>query len=195
MVLIVRRGAVVRTVFVPLMKHYAKRVGLSERLLRRRLEKTGWIVWRGGSIHLSRNAELYPTVRKKYALLSALLNKHRPGMLERLQYICAVHHGMPDFICYCNGQFKFVECKLGHEQLSTRQKTCLQKLKHLGFRVEIHRLADPCTKARLADVDLCTGKRIILEKQTVLRARLRSSLTLSRHDARADNVRDANGLG
>ena len=47
----------------------AKRLGLSERLVRERLERNGWTVWRGGFIHALRRRELFPNVKTKYATL------------------------------------------------------------------------------------------------------------------------------
>jgi DNA polymerase II len=146
-----------------------ERRGYSERLVRKRLEDDGWTVWRGGFLHANRFAEMYPNVRRKYALLEELMEKHRPGKLEFLQYLCAVHEGMPDLICFRNGAFKFVECKLIYEQLSERQKRCITRLQSHGFEVEVHKVVDHRTKARVAEVDVHTGERRVLEKQAILR--------------------------
>ena len=158
----------IRHVFIPIPKKYKNRKGLSEKILKKRLEKQGWTVWRGGLINIIRNSEIYPSVRKKYALLCILLKKHDKN-LEYLQYICEVHHGMPDFICYRNNKFKFVECKLGYESLSKRQKKCIKKLQDLGFKVEVHKLVEKQTKTRLANINLNTGQKKIIAKQSMIR--------------------------
>ncbi len=162
----------VQHLYVPMRRTFPSRHGLSEKELRRRLEKQGWIVWRGGRINII-NEEVYPNVRRKYELLCSLLEKHQPGTLEELQYLCSVHHGMPDFICFRNGEFKFVECKLGHEGLSERQKTCISKLRGLGFMVEVHKLVDHCTKTRLATVNIAERRKQVIEKQMGLRGYIR----------------------
>jgi hypothetical protein len=162
-------------VYIPLSRLQKSRRGLSEKLLKRRLEKNGWQVWRGGFIHASRKTELYPNVERAYKNLAALLEKHKPGALELLQYLSVVHHGMPDYICFRNKEFKFVECKLAHEQLQESQKKCIPKLLQLGFSVEVHTLVDPCTKARGAVVDLETGEKIIHDTQLTIARSLRQA--------------------
>ncbi len=162
----------VRYEFVPIKGKPKSRVGLAERFLRKRLEKQGWMVWRGGSIDITRRAEVYPNVRRRYEQLCALLEQQYPTMLEKLQYLCVVHHGMPDFVCYRRGEFKFVECKLGHESLSERQKKCIVVLQKLGFVVEVHKLVDTCTKTRIAVVDLYNGQKIVVETQLSLRRKI-----------------------
>lgn len=148
-----------------------KRTGLSERLARRRLEKRGYEVWRGGILDITRRlGSEYPAVRRKYARLCALLNAHHPGKLEELQYLCAVHHGMPDFLCLKSGRFVFVECKLQHEQLSPRQKKCFPKLLALGFEVEVHRIADARVRTRAAEF-LPDGRKRVLERQRIIARR------------------------
>ena len=92
--------------------------------------------------------------------------------LVLLRYFSNVQHGMPDFICYKNRQFKFVECKLGYESLSKRQKKCIQKLLDLGFEVEVHKLVETCTKARRAVMNIENGKKLVMEKQTRLKAKV-----------------------
>jgi len=161
----------IKQVYIPISKEYRTRKGLSERKLRRRLEKQGWTTWRGGSINITRKTEIYPNVRKKYQRLNNLLNKHRPGLLPFLQYLCNVHHGMPDFICFRNGVFKFVECKLGYESLSKRQKICIKKLQSFNFTVEVHKLVEVQTKTRESEVNLSTGDLFIKERQMTLKAR------------------------
>ena len=148
------------------------RKGLSEKLIRRKLEKSGWTVWRGGLLNITDQMELYPNVRKKYDALLTLLRKYRPGAIDELRYLCQVHHGMPDFLCYRNGQFKFIECKLGYESLSKAQKLCVSRLQCLGFPVEVHRLAEPQTLIRAAVVNLRNGKKRIRIKQRSLKERL-----------------------
>ncbi|MFH1399723.1 MAG: VRR-NUC domain-containing protein, partial [Candidatus Woesearchaeota archaeon] len=156
-----------KCVYVPIPKSYTTRTGLSEKFLKRRLEKQGWKVWRGGSIHIIRSNELYPHVQRSYQHLCTLINSYSP-YLEELQYLCEVHHGMPDFICFRNSHFKFVECKLGYEALSSKQKACFKKLTQLGFTVELHRLVEPCTKTRIALVNPLTGEKQVIEKQLKL---------------------------
>jgi len=117
----------IKYVFVPVNKKYKSNRGLSERLVRKRLERQGWNVWRGGIIGIE-SQETYPNVKKRYKELTTLLIKHKPKKLEFLRYICDLHHGMPDFLCFRNGKFKFVECKLGYESLSQRQKKMYTKI-------------------------------------------------------------------
>ncbi len=156
--------------YVPALKVYETRQGLSERLLRRRLERQGWSVWRGGSLHLVQRDDLYPRVRDRYELLCRLVSeKYNTGMVELLQYFCAVQHGMPDFLCYRNGIFKFVECKLGYECLSARQVFCIQRLHDLGFTVEVHKIAAPTTHARRVVLNLVTGTKQVQEEERCLR--------------------------
>jgi DNA polymerase-2 len=152
--------------YIPLSKEYADNKGLSEHLLKKRLEKSGWIVWRGGSIHILRQEEIFPNVLKKYSLLRKLMD---PVLFETLEYFSSTHHGMPDFLCFRNGMFKFVECKFRHEQLSDRQKKCIARLQNLGFTVEVHKLVDHQTKLRLAQVNIATNDKKVLEKQCALR--------------------------
>jgi len=144
----------VKFIYVPIAKKYKSNRGLSERLIRKRLEGEGWEVWRGGFLHAPR-MEVYPNVLKKYKRLEHLID---PATLDHLQYLCVVHHGMPDFLCYRDG-FKFVECKLGHEQLSKVQKLCIPLLKKLGFPVEVHKMVFDCTKDRVALVNIKNGKK------------------------------------
>ena len=82
---------------------------------------------------------------------------------------------MPDFICYRRGRFKFVECKLGHEQLSKRQKICIKKLRQYGYAIEVHKIVDPCTKVWKAIVDIDTGKRNVIDVQLRMTKKLAGS--------------------
>lgn len=153
--------------YIPKQETGAKRRGLSERHLRKRLEHNGWDTWRGGSLSFTRKHR-YPVVLKKYEKLRTLLEREHPLRVSELYYICEIHQGMPDLICYRDGHFKFVECKLGHEQLSKRQKACIIQLGMLGFHVEVHKLVGHCTKIRRASIDLTTGEKIIHEHQMTL---------------------------
>ncbi len=156
-----------RFIYIPIGNYpYVSKSGLSERQLRKRLVKQGWEVWRGGNIGiLRRNDELYPVVREKYSRLCAFIEcSFSREMLECLQYLC-YHHGMPDFICKRRKDWKFVECKLGHEQLSKRQKLCIKKLQELGFAVEVHKLVEACTKTKISAVDIMTGEKRWIEKE------------------------------
>ena len=73
---------------------------------------------------------------------------------------------MPDFVCYRNGEFKFVECKFKHEPLSKKQKKCIKRLQKMGFKVEIHKLVGPETKAR--EIEQINGKKFIKAKQLAI---------------------------
>jgi hypothetical protein len=75
---------------------------------------------------------------------------------------------MPDFLCFRSGMFKFVECKLIYEQLSSRQKRCIGRLQALDFAVEVHKVVDHRTKARVAEVDVHSGERTLIESQATL---------------------------
>lgn len=116
-------------------------------------------------------ADVYPAVKRKYVQLAELIVElYGDKALDLLCYLCTVHHGMPDLVCYNPAlkQFKFVECKLGHEGLSDRQVTTIQKLKEAGFQVEVHKLVEECTKTRKAEIDLRTKEKRILEKEMKL---------------------------
>lgn len=158
--------------YIPVRTLPPDRRGYSERIIKRMLERDEWTVWRGDLVGIHED-EVYPNVQRKYALLSALLEQHRPGAAEELEYIAAVHHGIPDFICYRRGLFKFVECKLAHEQLSDRQKACIARLQEMGFLVEVHKIVEESTKTRRAEVDLRTGEKKVVEKQARLKKRWR----------------------
>lgn len=132
-------------------------------------------MWRGGMLAAIRSAELYPNVERKYLVLRDLLARDHPAHLELLQYLCAVHHGMPDFLCYRERagvrEWKFVECKFRHEALHTRQARCILTLASLGFRVEVHRIVGPETKVRSSLVDISEhglGARQVGERQLTL---------------------------
>jgi len=161
----------VRFLYLPIPRRYATRHGLSEKYVKRRLERSGWTVWRGALLNVLKRVEVYPNVRKKYELLVALLCEYHPGTLEEMQYLCHVHHGMPDFLSFRRGEFKFVECKLGHEQLNPGQKKCIPKLQKLGIPVEVHKVVDPCTKLREAWVDVENGEKEVVEKQLRIKMR------------------------
>ncbi len=170
-----RHAVLVR--YVPMRRCFLERKGLAERELKTLLERRGWTVWRGELVGILRRAkydgeELYPNVRTKYELLGELLERHHPETKERLEYLAAVHHGLPDFLCFRLSEFRFVECKLGHEQLRRSQKRCIPKLLALGFDVEVHVLVDGCTKARVATLDLKSGRRCIREQQLALTKKL-----------------------
>jgi hypothetical protein len=160
--------SIIPYVYVPIRKHTAARKGLAERVLRKRLERAGWRVWRGGYLHASRKPELYPVVERAYKELTALLDTHYAAAREHLQYLCVVHHGMPDLICYRQGVFKFVECKLEHEQLLQSQKQCIPKLLALGLSVEVHKLVGTSTKVREALVNIESGEKRIADRQLTL---------------------------
>jgi DNA polymerase-2 len=141
------------------------RLKLSEKIIRKKLEKQGYQVWRGGAINILSEQDIYPNVRKKYELLYSLLDKHHPNKLDELKYLCYVHHGMPDFLTFKDGKFKFIECKLGYEQLLPGQKKCITKLQNLGFEVELYKLIEPQTKAIITEYNVNSGVKTILETQ------------------------------
>jgi len=126
-------------------------------------------------------ADVYPNVKKRYLQLAELITQqYGEQSLDLLCYLCTVHHGMPDLICYNPQlrQLKFVECKFGHEQLSSRQVLTIKRLQDNGFNVEVHKLVEPCTKARTAEINLITKKKKILEKEvklTVFAKKLKTS--------------------
>jgi DNA polymerase elongation subunit (family B) len=160
----------VKHIYIPLSKQYLDNRGLSEKLVKRRLEKNNWLVFRSDMVNILRsNQEIYPNVRRKYTKLLQLLKKHHPGEVELLQYINAVHHGLPDFLCFRNGNFKFVECKLQYETLSDIQKKTIQKLLHLGFDVEINKMVDHRTKARKALINYQRHEKKILDQQLTIK--------------------------
>jgi hypothetical protein len=155
-------------VYVPVDTHVDVRTGLAEAVLRRRLVKQGWRVWRSDCLLWGRKQEVYPNVQFAYEELAALLDKYVPDAREYLEYMHRVHHGLPDFICFRSGTFKFVECKLEHESLQLSQRKCIPKLQAFGFLVEVHKLVDYRTKARQALVDLRTGEKHIQETQLTI---------------------------
>ena len=157
----------IKQVLVPFSKE-SDRLGLSERIIRKRLEAAGWTVWRGELLNVIKHDDIYPNVRRKYELLARLLDELHPGKREQLEYICAVHHGIPDFICCRQSKFKFVECKLGYELLGIGQRKTIAILHELGFEVEVHRLAEPQTSARLQQLNIKNGRKIMLERQVKL---------------------------
>ena len=144
--------------------HPATSKGFAEKVVRRRLEKKGWIVWRGGSLHNARR-DVFPNVKEKYRLFEHLMDRYVPGKKEFLQYLSSSQHGMPDFLCFFHGTFLFVECKFRHEQLSERQKKCIARLQKHGFHVEVHKVVTKETKVRRAVLELHTGRKHVLEQQ------------------------------
>jgi len=161
----------VRHYYVPMRRTKRDRHGLAEHQLRQRLEQQGWMTWRGGLFDSINDPDTYPSVQRKYEILCNLLERDHPGKLEHLRYLCAVHHGMPDLLCYRRKEWKFVECKFLHEQLGPRQKKTLPILRQMGFAVEVHKLVDHRTRTRVADVNIITGQMIVIEKQDGLRMR------------------------
>jgi hypothetical protein len=169
---------VVTHVYVPMRRQFLERRGLAERELKTRLERQGWTVWRGDLVGiLRRGEEIYPNVRKKYELLAQLLEKRHPGLQEEFEYLATVHHGLPDFLCHRLGEFKLVECKLGHERLSEAQRRCIAKLQRLGLPVEVHKLVEACTKVRAAEIDIMTGRKSVRERQLIITKKLAESMT------------------
>jgi DNA polymerase II len=153
--------------YLPYWRKYKRNRGLSERQIKRRLENSGWEVWRGGLINLPRKADLFPNVRNKYLKLIILLNSYDLEKREILQYFCH-QSGMPDFICHRQGQFKFVECKFNHEELSLVQRRCIVRLQKLDFKVEIIKLVDPAVRMRKKVVNYHTNQTRVLARQQAL---------------------------
>lgn len=159
--------------YLPVLNPPRDRRGLAERRIKKELERRGWSVWRGDCLDILRRGELYPNVEKKYRHLQQLVEKHHPGTFAQLEYYCAVHHGLPDYLCYHPAHgFRFVECKLGYEQLSRRQKKCIPKLQALNFDVEVWKLVEKQTRRRLAELDLERGELSVKEEQARLTKRL-----------------------
>lgn len=156
--------------YIPVPSKYKGRRGLSERFVKKFLENKGYLVWRGSNVCLSEQRHLYPLVQKKYTLLTLLLYYYHPFVVEDVRHLAKHHFGLPDFIVF-KKTFVFVECKLGHEQLSQRQKLCIQRLVKLGFTVEVYKLVDDCTKVRKAWVNIFSNEKQILEKQLRLKLR------------------------
>ena len=167
------RAMLIRHQYIPMRRTgrglRSDRRGLAEHQLRQHLEGQGWLVWRGGLFASYNDPDQYPNVQRKYEALVTLLERDHPGKIGMLRYLCAVHHGMPDLLCYRHNEWKFVECKFLHEQLSPRQKKTIVELARMGLRVEVHKLVDHRTKTRVADVDLETGVMHIREWQDRLR--------------------------
>lgn len=153
--------------YIPIKRTYKTNKGLSEKLIKNRLIKQGWEVWRGGFLHATRREEIYSNVESKYRKLD-FLSKDK---LEYLQYLSRIHHGMPDFFCKRYDEYKFVECKLGNEQLAEIQKKCIKILILKGFKVEVHKLAFHSTKIREAIVNIYSNEKQIIEKQERLKLR------------------------
>lgn len=146
-------------------KHKGNSRGLAERVVKRKLEKEGWLVWRSDCLNVL-DLDLYPNVRKKYERLFRVLKRFNVDY-EFLQYVCYVHHGLPDFICYRLGKIKFVECKYKYEPLNENQKKCIPMLQSKGFWIEIYRIVNH-SKIRRAIIHVNGGKRV-LERQTALK--------------------------
>jgi hypothetical protein len=162
-------------IYVPLEEHTEYRKGLGERYLRKRLHKHGWRVWHTSCFSSARMPELYPIIRSLYEELSGLLEKQRAGVTGTLEFLARAYHGMPEFICYRNGVFKFVACKFECEQLPRSQRYCMLKLLELGFVVEVHTLVDRNTKAVQGTLDMQTGERKVTEAQLTISAAQRRS--------------------
>jgi hypothetical protein len=122
------------------------------------------LVWRGGYLHAP-NVETYPNVTRKYERLLSYLPQHYVNVL---QYLCVVHRGMPDLLCYKAGTLKFIECKLDYEPLRDAQKQCIVKLQALGFPVEVWRVAQANVRYRRRRLDVLTDVHERLESQEPL---------------------------
>jgi len=162
----------IKTICVPIKNYpYKTRIGLAERQLRNRLKKKGWELWRGGYINAI-SADIYPVVKRRYDQLAKIItDANGINMLHFLCYLCTVHHGMPDYVCYHKHtkQLKFVECKLFNEQLSQRQVKTILKLQEAGFNVEVHKLVGSSTKTREAETNILTKEKKIKQKEETLK--------------------------
>ena len=147
-----------KEIYVPMKVNYSERKGLSEKIFKRKMEKEGWIVWKGALIGVESE---YPNVIRKYKLLEKVLG----DKYEHIKYISHVHHGIPDVICYRKGEIKFIECKLINEQLSKSQKKCIALLQKMNFKVEVHRLMKISQRFKQVRKDMLTNKKIIVEQQ------------------------------
>jgi hypothetical protein len=49
-----------------------------------------------------------------------------------------------------------------------RQKRCIARLQQLGFKVGVHKLVDERTKVGVSRVNLATGSKRVVERQTGL---------------------------
>jgi DNA polymerase-2 len=147
----------------------AQRRGFSERVVKRHLIRRGWRVLRGGALARALQPEQYPVVKAAYERLRVCVEAARPGAWDELRLLCAVHHGMPDFVCVRGTDTLFVESKLGGEALSEQQKRCVHAVQSLGFRVEVHRVVTHAG-ARVAVRDLARprSKAQVIDKQLVL---------------------------
>jgi len=156
----------VKLLYFLTLRKYQSQLGLAESLLKKKLERAGWVVWRSDALRVLKKEEIYPNVQRKYELLQQLLPKEK---FEYLQYLTHIHHGMPDFFCYRYGRFKFVECKLNQESVKKNQLMCMAKVLAFGFPVEVHVLVTSPVRSRVGYLDLDTGKRHIIERQERLK--------------------------
>lgn len=139
--------------------------GHAETIIRRALQRDGWKVWRGGFLILGLQSE-YERLRNKYQQAKDIvIQQHGEGMWECLSTL-AKYRGMPDFFCYhpILRTTKFIECKLGYEQLSTYQRRTLHVLTNWGFDVEVHVVGLPHMSAKTAVFDLLTKRKQVIEK-------------------------------
>jgi hypothetical protein len=157
-------------IYVPLTEHTEYKSGLAERYLRKRLKQHGWRVWHTSCFASARHPELYPLIRSLYEELCYLLEKQRPGIVSSLEFLARSYHGMPEFICYRSGVFKFITCKFEQEKVPRSQRYTMLKLLELGFIVEVHTLVDKNTKALQAYLDVQTGNRRVTEAQLTISA-------------------------
>ena len=51
--------------YIPYKDRLVRR-GLSEKLIKKRLEKQGWEVWRGSGVSLYKEYDMFPNVKRKY---------------------------------------------------------------------------------------------------------------------------------
>ena len=109
---------------------------------------------------MPRIRNVYPNVLRKYSLVT-------DERLMYYSYLC----GMPDFLCYKNGAWKLVECKLMHEQLSLRQRRCIRRLVQDGYTVEVWKITDSTVRAKRTVYNVVTGENIVKEKQLTFRNR------------------------
>ncbi len=120
---------------------YVSRHGLAEALVRRRLVRAGFDVFRGigffgpEALHVE-----YPVVIARYERLESLLRSQLGFGLFTLRSVLHSPKGMPDFLCYKDGRFLFVEVKLEHEPIKKHQLAKMELLERFGFETKVVRV-------------------------------------------------------
>lgn len=178
----------VNVICLPIRNYkYKSMHGLSESQIKRHLEKYGWRLWRGGFLREEWHQDSpHPVVRRSYTELLTLLQLTHPP--QDLAFLYSFPAGMPDYLAYNPSlkQFKFIECKLGHETLSQRQRETFTLLEEHGFIVEVWKLVYPCTKTRRGRWEMIergnaqVGRITVRERDAKLTKKLFDSNKLNR---------------